>query len=55
MHLSRAIVPAENFDSRKNEDKKVTQAGFKPTHSQAQGGSVTHRPSGAPNRNLMVL
>jgi len=41
MHLSRAIVPAEKLwlFSRKNEDKKVTQVGFEPTHSYLQGSS----------------
>jgi len=54
MHLSRAIVPAEKLRlfSRKNEDKKVTQVGFELTHSHSQGGGVTHRLTGVPNRSL---
>jgi len=39
------------FQEKKfNEDKKVTHAGFEPTHS--QGGDVTNRLTGTPNNLL---
>jgi len=52
MYLSRAIVPAEKLKlfSRKNEDKTMIHVGIEPTHSCSQGGGVTHRLTGTPNK-----
>jgi len=41
-----------DYFQEKMKIKKVTHAGFEPTHSHSQGSGVTNRLTGTPNKAL---